>query len=78
MFQVVLYDVEESQVTRALDNIRAELAEFEKEGILRGTLSAANQERSIVIIVHKYIVCTVPIESYFSLLFINQLGAVFF
>jgi hypothetical protein len=52
MFQVVLYDVEESQVTRALDNIRAELAEFEKEGILRGTLSAANQERSIVI-VHK-------------------------
>jgi hypothetical protein len=35
--------VEESQVARALQNIRDEVIEFEKEGILRGTLSAADQ-----------------------------------
>ena len=35
--------MEESQVSRALQNIRDEVIEFEKEGILRGTLSAADQ-----------------------------------
>jgi hypothetical protein len=42
---VVLYDVEESQVSRAIHNITQEVLEFEKEGILRGTLSAADQGR---------------------------------
>ena len=40
-----MYDVEEGQVRRALENIRAEVLEFEKEGILRGTLTAAHQGR---------------------------------
>jgi hypothetical protein len=42
---VVLYDVEDSQVSRAIHNITQEVLEFEKEGILRGTLSAADQGR---------------------------------
>ena len=42
---MVLYDVEESQVSRAIHNITQEVLEFEKEGILRGTLSAADQGR---------------------------------
>ena len=33
--QVVLYDVEAAQVTRALDNIKEELIEFEAAGTLR-------------------------------------------
>ena len=33
--QVVLYDVEAAQVTRALDNIKEELLEFEAAGTLR-------------------------------------------
>jgi len=41
--QVVLYDVEASQVSTALDNIRSELIDFEKEGTLRGTLPAEEQ-----------------------------------
>ena len=41
--QVFLYDVEEAQVARAMENIRAEVVEFEREGILRGSVSAADQ-----------------------------------
>jgi len=46
-YQVVLYDVEESQVSKALDNIKSELHQFEKEGILRGNLSAEEQIKLI-------------------------------
>lgn len=46
-YKVVLYDVEAAQVTRALDNIREELLEFEAAGTLRGTLPAAEQAKLI-------------------------------
>ena len=39
--QVVLYDVEASQVARALDNIKAELVEFESAGTLRCAIQAS-------------------------------------
>jgi len=42
-YKVVLYDVEASQVARALDNIKAELVEFESAGTLRGSLPASEQ-----------------------------------
>ena len=45
--QVVLYDVESSQVTKALENIKAELIEFEAAGTLRGDRGAAAQAELI-------------------------------
>ena len=45
--QVVLFDVEASQVTRALENIKAELLEFEAAGTLRGDLGAKAQAELI-------------------------------
>ena len=45
--QVVLFDVEASQVTRALENIKAELLEFEAAGTLRGDLGAKEQAELI-------------------------------
>lgn len=41
--QVVLYDILESQIEAALDSIRVDLASFEKNGTLRGSLSADQQ-----------------------------------
>merc|ERR1719493_147718 len=46
-YKVVLYDVEASQVTRALKNIKAELLEFEAAGTLRGDLGAKAQAELI-------------------------------
>jgi hypothetical protein len=40
---VVLFDIEQSQVTRAINGIANDLQDFEKEGILRGNLSAKVQ-----------------------------------
>jgi len=42
-YQVVLFDIEQSQVTRAITGIANDLQDFEKEGILRGNLSAKVQ-----------------------------------
>jgi len=46
-YKVVLFDVEASQVTKALENIKAELLEFEAAGTLRGDLGAAAQAELI-------------------------------
>jgi len=46
-YQVVLYDIEESQVKRAMNGIANDLQDFEKEGILRGNLSAKVQTELI-------------------------------
>ena len=40
---MVLFDIEQSQVTRAINGITNDLQDFEKEGILRGKLSASVQ-----------------------------------
>ena len=40
-----LFDVEESQLTKALEEISVELDEFEKSGVLRGTLTAEEQKK---------------------------------
>jgi len=42
-YEVVLYDVEASQVSQAIKNIREELVVFEREGTLRGELAASQQ-----------------------------------
>lgn len=42
-YKVVMFDVETSQVAKALDNIKTELLEYESAGTLRGKLSAADQ-----------------------------------
>ena len=39
----MLYDIEESQVKRAISGITNDLQDFEKEGILRGNISAKEQ-----------------------------------
>ena len=41
--KVKLFDVEPSQVSTALENIKSELLEFEEAGTLRGTLPAVEQ-----------------------------------
>merc|ERR1712002_540178 len=46
-YKVVLFDVESSQVKTALENIKAELLEFEAAGTLRGDLGAAAQAELI-------------------------------
>merc|ERR1712142_22931 len=46
-YKVVLFDVESSQVTKALENIKAELVEFEAAGTLRGDRGAAAQSELI-------------------------------
>ncbi len=46
-FQVTLYDIEKSQVDKALDNISVELDQFEKDGVLRGNLKASEQKKLI-------------------------------
>ena len=43
----MLYDIEESQVNRAMNGIANDLQDFEKEGILRGNLSAKVQTELI-------------------------------
>ena len=43
----MLYDIEESQVKRAMNGIANDLQDFEKEGILRGNLSAKVQTELI-------------------------------
>ena len=40
---MVLFDIEQSQVTRAINGISNDLQDFEREGILRGSLSAKVQ-----------------------------------
>ena len=40
---MVLYDIEQSQVTRAINGITNDLQDFETEGILRGNISAKEQ-----------------------------------
>ena len=46
-YNVTLYDIDKDQVTKALSNIADELDQFEKEGVLRGKISAAAQKELI-------------------------------
>jgi len=46
-YKVVLFDVESAQVTKALENIKSELLEFEAAGTLRGEIGAAAQAELI-------------------------------
>jgi len=46
-YKVVLFDVEASQVSKALENIKAELLEFEAAGTLRGEIGASEQAELI-------------------------------
>ena len=46
-FSVKLYDVDKNQVSKAIENIRSELVEFETAGTLRGSLAAADQARLV-------------------------------
>jgi len=46
-YKVTLYDILESQVSAALTNIASELVQFEKDGVIRGTISAADQTKLI-------------------------------
>jgi hypothetical protein len=50
--------VEKTQVDRAMDNIRAEVVDFEKEGVLRGTVSAAEQANHLHNLFHYIVVFT--------------------
>lgn len=43
-YKVTLYDIDSQQVQKALDNIKVELEQFEKDGVLRGNLKAAQQQ----------------------------------
>lgn len=43
-YKVTLYDIDPQQVQKALDNIQVELEQFEKDGVLRGNLKAAEQQ----------------------------------
>jgi len=43
-YKVTLYDIDPQQVQKALDNIKVELEQFEKDGVLRGNLKAAQQQ----------------------------------
>jgi len=46
-YKVTLFDIEKSQVAKALENIATELVQFEKDGVIRGTLSAEAQTKLI-------------------------------
>ena len=46
-FSVKLYDVDKNQVSKAIENIRSELVEFENAGTLRGSLAAADQAKLV-------------------------------
>ena len=43
-YKVTLYDIDPQQVQKALDNIKEELDQFEKDGVLRGNLKATQQQ----------------------------------
>ena len=45
--QVVLFDVDKGQVDRALQLIDVELRQFEKDGLLKGDISAEEQSKLI-------------------------------
>lgn len=42
-YKVYIYDIEPSQIEGALNDIKTQLQTFQKDGILRGTLSAEKQ-----------------------------------
>jgi len=46
-YKVTLFDIDENQVAKALENIATELIQFEKDGVIRGTLSAEAQTNLI-------------------------------
>lgn len=60
-YKVFIFDIESSQIEGALNDIKTQLQTFEKEGIMRGTLSA---EKQIALIKGKH-------EIYFSELYIK-------
>lgn len=46
-YQVFVYDIEESQIKNSLTNIKQQFETLEKDGVLRGTLSATQQYECI-------------------------------
>ncbi len=46
-YDVVLFDIEAAQVKKALDGIAIEVDILEKDGLLRGSLSAEQQKKLI-------------------------------
>lgn len=46
-YDVVIYDIVNEQITRALEDIRQQLANLEQNGLLRGTLTAEQQFKLI-------------------------------
>lgn len=42
-FKVYIYDIEASQIDNAIKDIQQQLQSLEKDGLLRGTLSAEKQ-----------------------------------
>lgn len=46
-YKVIVYDVDASQITSALENIQSQLKELENSGLLRGRLSVDEQFKLI-------------------------------
>lgn len=46
-YQVYVYDIEEKQIENAINGLRKQFDSMEKDGVLRGTLSAQEQFNSI-------------------------------
>ena len=46
-YKVVLFDIDEKQVSKALSDISANLKKFEEEGTLRGDVNAQQQSQFI-------------------------------
>lgn len=46
-YRVIIYDIDAAQISSALDNILSQLKELEKSGLLRGSLSPAEQHKVI-------------------------------
>lgn len=42
-YSVYVYDIEEKQIENALENIKKQFQQMEKDGVLRGTLPAQQQ-----------------------------------